>query len=491
MLDGLSDDVRDALECAPEDERALLELRLTWPDLADAEARIASRLRVFLVTWDPLGWNDRPPARATATGDGDGCEVVLYLPLAETLATARTSGERVAGVLGAFAASVLAVGVRFEQALVAGAYPQLAFTGNAPSLLSEVEQPTGLAPPVVELAGEGWEPIGLGAIQDLVQEAFGPVDLDRSPVRLEAIGEPAAGCPACAGQRLGFPAELLDAAPAMCAPHAEQAQAIADERMDRGWASNHDGMDAILGASSMLGEPTFGLSLELLRRLDDIARRDPAGMLANAELARDAELALRVAERLAGRPEDVEELMAYEYLSPEWLVELPMALAAGGLVDEAVAVGDAFAELYAGEAATLARDVALILAQAGRADEARERLDASLRRGPGDAWTHIGAGDVHAALNDAAHAERAYRRALAIAQRRGGHADDAAVALQRLGEVLAGQRGREHDAAEASREAHRAAEAADGGQRVVAAKVGRNDPCPCGSGSKHKRCCGA
>lgn len=24
----------------------------------------------------------------------------------------------------------------------------------------------------------------------------------------------------------------------------------------------------------------------------------------------------------------------------------------------------------------------------------------------------------------------------------------------------------------------------------VAAKVGRNDPCPCGSGKKHKRCCG-
>ncbi|MGH7364179.1 MAG: SEC-C metal-binding domain-containing protein, partial [Candidatus Methylomirabilales bacterium] len=22
-------------------------------------------------------------------------------------------------------------------------------------------------------------------------------------------------------------------------------------------------------------------------------------------------------------------------------------------------------------------------------------------------------------------------------------------------------------------------------------KVGRNDPCPCGSGKKHKRCCGA
>jgi uncharacterized protein YecA (UPF0149 family) len=26
---------------------------------------------------------------------------------------------------------------------------------------------------------------------------------------------------------------------------------------------------------------------------------------------------------------------------------------------------------------------------------------------------------------------------------------------------------------------------------VAAAKVGRNEPCPCGSGKKHKKCCGA
>jgi preprotein translocase subunit SecA len=27
--------------------------------------------------------------------------------------------------------------------------------------------------------------------------------------------------------------------------------------------------------------------------------------------------------------------------------------------------------------------------------------------------------------------------------------------------------------------------------RTNAAKVGRNDPCPCGSGKKYKKCCGA
>jgi len=39
--------------------------------------------------------------------------------------------------------------------------------------------------------------------------------------------------------------------------------------------------------------------------------------------------------------------------------------------------------------------------------------------------------------------------------------------------------------------------AAGGGMRSMAgtirneAKVGRNDPCPCGSGKKFKKCCGA
>jgi len=38
------------------------------------------------------------------------------------------------------------------------------------------------------------------------------------------------------------------------------------------------------------------------------------------------------------------------------------------------------------------------------------------------------------------------------------------------------------------------AQSAGGGgvkQRVVDEKVGRNEPCPCGSGKKYKKCCGA
>lgn len=30
----------------------------------------------------------------------------------------------------------------------------------------------------------------------------------------------------------------------------------------------------------------------------------------------------------------------------------------------------------------------------------------------------------------------------------------------------------------------------DGTYKKIQAKVGRNDPCPCGSGKKYKKCCG-
>ena len=487
---GVARGVRDALEGAPADERALLELRLAWPELGEVEALIAARLRVFLLTWDPLEWvGDRAPGWATATGDGDSCEVVLYMTLEEAMRRVRDGGETVAAVLGAFAGSVLAVGGAHEHLLVSGAYPQLAFAGQAPGLLSEVGSPPARAAPEIELASSGWEPIGLGAIQDLVQERFGPVDLDRSAVRLEPVGVPTPGCPACAGQRFGFPAELDEERAAMCAAHAGQARAITAERLERAPESNSEGWDAIVGASSLLAEPTFGLPLAVLRRLDEVSRRDPGTRLSADELRGDAELALAVAERLTGKPDEFAEFMSRDLLSDVWLVELPMALAWGGLVDEAVAVGDALAALDEPNRAMFANDVAVILAQAGRAEEAFERVAQNLRRFPDDVWTQIHAGDVHLALTDPARAEHAFRDALAMARAR-GDASGVADANERLGRLLAEQPGREEEAKAATREMERASRAAYGASRV-AVKIGRNDPCPCGSGRKYKRCCGA
>ena len=487
---GLTEDVRAALLAAPESERALLELRLAWPSLGEREALIAARLRVFLLTWDPFWWmRDRGWAWATATGDGDAYEVVLYLALHDAVRRARETARTLADVLGDLAGSVLTVGAKHEQLLVAGAYPELAVAGEVPGLLSEPESARGLPAPVLELAAPGWEPIGLGAIQDLAQERYGPVDLDRSQVRLEPVAEPSPSCPACAGKPFGFPAELDEHRTQMCAEHAEQAQQIIAERLERAPASNREGWDAIVGGSSMLDAPTFGLPLWLLTDLGRASDRDRGGSRSEAELRSDAELALELAKRLAGRPEAFAELMVADVLSDEWLIELPMALAAGGLVDQAVAVGDALAELDQDNSAMFASDVAVILAEAGRRQQALARVEQNLSRFPDDVWTHVHAGDVHLALSDPVRAEQAFRDALAMARAR-EDPQGIADANERLTRLLQDQPGREPEAAAAHEEMQRASRAAFAGARV-AINIGRNDPCPCGSGRKYKRCCGA
>jgi SEC-C motif-containing protein len=463
---------------APAHERSLLELRAHWPDLSDAHVRVAARLRIFVLNWDPLDRAGSSEARATATGDGDSFELVLYAPL---------ELARDADALGDLCRSVLEVGVEQELLLSSGAYAQLAHAGKAPGLLSATGALSALGSPTFAPAGDGWEPIGLGAIQDLVQAQLGTVDLDRARVALEPVPEPATGCPACAGQRFGFPAELAEAQLEMCAPHADCASAIVTERIERARTSNPAGWSAIRDAAAALSEPTYGLSLALLSRLARAIERIP-DEAATAELVHgDVAAALELAEQLRGRPADLEEWMD-AWMAHDWMSGLAWDLARHGLVDDAVRVSDAFAELDPPRRSKYAGDAAVILAEAGRAPDARARAEANVRAFPRDVWTHVHAGDVHLQLGDHARAEREYRRAGALAEGAGDGYDAAGVA-QRLADLLSGLPGRERDAADAER-AGRRASAAHFGQRI-ARTTGRNDPCPCGSGRKFKKCCGA
>ena len=464
----------DLLAETPVGERSLLELRATWESLPDAHARVASRMRVFVLNWDPLGWLGEPfAASATATGDGDDYEVVLYVPLAAA-----------AGLLDDLCRSVVDVGVSQELLLSSGAYAQLAFAGKVPDLLSAIGTLSATGAPRFELAHGGWEPIGLGAIQDLVQARFGPVDLDRSAVRLEAVAERQPACPACAGRRFGFPAELADGLAAMCAPHARQANELTSARLEHANASNHDGWQAIVEASEALHQPTHGLPLELLGRLEQaVDRVDPS----LDDLRGDAATALDLAGRLRGRDADFES-WADDWMARDWMFELPWMLARRNMTVQAVQVADAFAELDHGHGSVYAGDAAVMLAEAGHADEARARAHANVSAFPRDIWTHVHAGDVHRSLDDPEQAEQAFRRAVALVQSHGDQ-QDTAIVTRRLADLLATVAGHESDAAEAAAIAERAL-AAERGQRVVA-KTGRNDPCPCGSSRKFKKCCGA
>jgi tetratricopeptide (TPR) repeat protein len=468
----------DLLADAPANERSLLELLAQWPSLPEAHERVAARLRVFVLNWDPLSRWAPSEARATATGDGDSFELVLYVPLE----TARDTE-----LLGDLCRSVLEVGVEQELLLRSGAYAQLAAAGKAPELLSARGALSVLGQPAFAASGAGWEPIGLGAIQDLVQAQLGPVDLDRSRVKLEPVDEPAPGCPACAGRRFGFPAELAEAQPAMCAPHFDGAAAIVAERLERARASNPEGWRAIADAAAALDEPTYGLPLALLSRLERAIRRIPDETATDEQLRGDAAAALELAEQLRDRPADFDEWID-AWMAHDWMSELALDLARRGLVDDAVRVADAFAELDPQHRSMYAGDAAVILAEAGRGHDARARAEANVRAFPRDVWTCVHAGDVHRELGDHERAEREYRRAGALAEGAGdGH--DAAVVAERLADLLSGIPGRERDAAEAAR-AGRRARAADFGQRI-APTTGRNDPCPCGSGRKFKKCCGA
>lgn len=136
-----------------------------------------------------------------------------------------------------------------------------------------------------------------------------------------------------------------------------------------------------------------------------------------------------------------------------------------------------------------ANDVAVILAEAGRDEPALARVQQNLRRFPEDLRTQIHAGNVHLALSDHASAEQAFRAALARARAQ-GDASGVADANQRLRRLLAGQPGREQELQATVMDMQRATRAASGGARL-AVKIGRNDPCPCGSGRKYKRYCGA
>jgi hypothetical protein len=210
---------------------------------------------LFVITRDPLDWlAERGTAWATANADGDALELPVYVLRDEIARRLELNGGDVHPALGAVAESAVRVGGEYEGILVAGAYPGLAFRGEAPRLLSHMTDEPTLATPAVEVRSPEWEPIGLGAVQDLVQDAFGPVDLDRSAVVLDPAPAPRPGCPACAGERFGFPGDLQDATARMCTPHREQAAVVTDDRLYRASRSNPAGWRAIgLGSARVSG----------------------------------------------------------------------------------------------------------------------------------------------------------------------------------------------------------------------------------------------
>lgn len=207
-------------------------------------------------------------------------------------------------------------------------------------------------------------------------------------------------------------------------------------------------------------------------------------------LLRGCSAALELARLLEGdrdRLQRASDVLVFDLL--ESAIDLSMSLAHAELVDEASELALAWKD-FAPE--IFLADRALILAKAGRADEARLQVTQNLDTLGADPWVRMKAGDVHAALGESTQAETFYRELMSSTDN-----DVRTAAIERLVQLLHEQ-GRSNEAralgALLPRDLYESASVteqtnASSPADVSAVKVGRNDPCPCGSGQKYKKCC--
>jgi tetratricopeptide (TPR) repeat protein len=221
------------------------------------------------------------------------------------------------------------------------------------------------------------------------------------------------------------------------------------------------------------------------RELDEGRTPAPETLRARAALALEA---LRWVGRDDERQIALEELADGDALA--WLLDLPSGLSEVGDHERALELCEALVHLR-GEAETRGERM-FLLARAGRAAEARLESEAWLAREPDDPWAWIYSSDMLAQLGDGRPAAEGLERAAALGE--GDTFLQIAVAERRL--MLARDGGDTRRAAELEEtleDLQIALEDEEAGLDEVAdgPAIGRNDPCPCGSGMKAKRCCGA
>ena len=240
-----------------------------------------------------------------------------------------------------------------------------------------------------------------------------------------------------------------------------------------------------------------------LRRRVDAARR--FADLSEEELRAASALAVEfldaaVDSRVDWPHEDVLESVPVD----EWLMNLPGLLVHAGLLTEARVVAERAVEADPESDVMYLGDLAQSLAKAGFDREAADQAQANLDRFPDDSCVLITSGFAFA-RSDPERADSLFRRALLLARPEEDPSGYEEVYEHYIA-FLGGQEGREADQEAARRQLASwrrsqgrlsvSAELVPGAavSRPVARaapKVGRNEPCPCGSGRKYKRCCGA
>jgi hypothetical protein len=405
-LDGLPGDVRALLARPPLADTRLLELVARWEGLSPALAGMAEALRLFVVTWDPLEWL-APRPEAVATANAWPLEIVVYVPVWSLAEMATQRETTMAAVLAGLGGRAVTTAAAHEGAVASGRYAELAARGEVPGLLSADPAPA-LREAVITAEAPDWDHIGLGAITDFVQEAFGPVDLDRSLVELTVTSAPRPGCPACAGRRFNFPADLADAQERMCPAHQSEAGAVMRRRIARAEASNPAGWRMLGDASARLSLPHLpgGLATRLKAAENNAVRR--ARLLAEA------------AAGFPGRPDDFGSALAENRDQagrlPAWPVTLIRGLGRAGHATEAVMLSDALAVVDPARHGIFAGEAAVALAEAGLADDAQAKIAENTERWPNNFRARLLAGEALTILGDADAALAQFQAALPLAQ---------------------------------------------------------------------------
>lgn len=186
----------------------------------------------------------------------------------------------------------------------------------------------------------------------------------------------------------------------------------------------------------------------------------------------------------------VEEFTSAEVTN--WLLNLSIDLARCGLVDEAAELGRVWANVTERELFLSHR--AVILAEAGRKAQAHEQIDEVLCLYPANVWVRMNVADAQLALDELDSAELNCRLALKMADNDGDRKEilERFIALmEKLGRMD------EAEKLKAARESLRKQYVTADREPILSTpyrraepKVGRNDPCPCGSGKKYKKCHG-
>lgn len=403
----------------PARDTRLLELSLRWNGLSSATARMAEFLRVFVITWDPLELDDaRPPAFATSNSD----ELCVYVPFWSLEELAGRRGTDAADVLGWLGGCAVVTAAGRERDVIAGRLARLIASGEVPDLLAgALQDESGAAvlgrPAEIAVESDGWDEIGLGAITDIAQQAYGPVAFDRSLVELTVLPAPLPGCPACAGGRFNFPADLNAQAALMCGPHQEEAQKVTRERVLRAEQSNRPGWNAIADACLRLPHPIlpFGLVSKIRAQ---IGKPGP-------ELVR---LLAQVQKNFPGQPEEFYAAIGEKSVRvgrpPRWMRTLVRDLAAAGFLEEALAAAEILADFEPLWSARWYDDSLTALAAAGTKgaiDEDRVRFQVQFVRDlcPGSPSVQMHAGDVYNALGEPETALAAYENAGSLATAQG------------------------------------------------------------------------